>query len=80
MDPVKATIVVFITLFIVIVINIAIFVSARKNSLPRQINMFKQAASRARNPWISEDSMLEELSRLTAQFKEVDEQDPGADQ
>jgi len=70
MDPGKATLVVFITLIIVVMINVAIFVSARKSNLPKQVDMFKQAANRARNPWLSEDKMLEELSRLTAQIKE----------
>ena len=71
MDPVKAAIVVVITLAVVVVLNLAIYVYARRGrrGLPHEIELFKRAAQRARNPWGKEDDMLDELSRLTAELK-----------
>lgn len=71
MDPVKAGIVILITLVVIVIINLAIYVSARRGrrGLPHEIEMLKRAANRARNPWVKEDAMLEELSRLTEALK-----------
>lgn len=71
MDPVKAGIVILITLVVIVIINLAIYVYARRGrrGLPHEIEMLKRAANRARNPWVKEDAMLEELSRLTEALK-----------
>jgi uncharacterized membrane protein len=71
MDPVKAGIVILITLVVIVIINLAIYVYAKRSrrGLPHEIEMLKRAANRARNPWVKEDAMLEELSRLTEALK-----------
>jgi hypothetical protein len=72
MDPVKAGIVILITLVVIVIMNLAIYVYARRgrHGLPHEIEMLKRAANRARNPWGKEDAMLEELSRLTEALKD----------
>ncbi len=71
MDPVKAGIVILITLVVIVIINLAIYFYARRgrHGLPHEIEMLKRAANRVRNPWVKEDTMLEELSRLTEALK-----------
>jgi hypothetical protein len=69
MDLSKAALVICITLVIVIVINAAIYATYRRGRGPSTIDMFRQAARTARDPWKVEDDALEELSQLTAQFR-----------
>jgi len=69
MDPSRVFLVVCITLFIVVGINAAIYVSVtRKNSIG-QIELMRRAANRARDPWKPEDDNLKELSRLVSDLK-----------
>ncbi len=69
MDPSRVFLVVCITLFIVVGINAAIYVSVtRKNSIG-QIELMRRAANRARDPWKPEDDNLKELSRLVSELK-----------
>jgi hypothetical protein len=70
MDLSKAALVVCITIIIVIAINAAIYASYRRGQGPSTIDMFRQAARTARDPWKVEDDALEELSQLTAQFRD----------
>lgn len=79
MDYGRAALVVFITLFIVIGVNAAIYVSftRRKNhSSVGQIEMLQRAARQVRNPWEKEDADLQELSQRvkTLRPKQVDEE------
>ncbi len=70
MDPNRVILVVCVTLFLVVGINAAIYVSfSRKNTIG-QIELMRRAANRARDPWGPEDANLQELSRLVADLKD----------
>lgn len=70
MNTEKAIIVVCLTLFIVIGFNVAIFLSFRGRGTRGQIDMFREAAQRVKDPWKDEDEALEELSKRVASLKE----------
>jgi len=63
MDPVKAAIVIAITLVIVVIFNVLLYLGARGNRTSRQIDLFKKAIGQISNPWENEDNMLNELSQ-----------------
>lgn len=69
MDTGRAALVIFLTLVIVIGVNVLIYLSLRNRSSIGQIEMLRRAARRARNPWEDEDNDLRELSRRVAEFK-----------
>jgi len=69
MDLDRAFLVVCVTLFIVIGINAAIYVSYSRKNTVGQIELFRRAAKRARDPWEPEDANLRELSRLVSELK-----------
>lgn len=77
MDLSKAALVVCLTLFIVIGINAAIYVSLarRKHNSVGQIELLRRAASRARDPWEQENTDLRELSRRVTELKEKGSRD-----
>jgi len=66
----KITLVVGLTLIIVIGVNVALYFGFRDRSLPHQIELFRKAARRARNPWQDEDDALGELANLVAKLKD----------
>lgn len=70
MNTEKAIIVVCLTLLIVIGFNAAIFLSFRRRGTRGQIDMFREAAQRVKDPWKDEDEALEELSKRVASLKE----------
>jgi len=70
MDTDRAALVICLTLFIVIGINAAIYVSFRRGEGVRQVDLFRQAFKTARQPWKSEDDALKELSDLVSDIKE----------
>ena len=70
MDLGRAALVVCITIAVVIAINAAIYATYRRGKGPSTIDMFRTAARTARDPWKGEDDALQELSQLTAQFRE----------
>ncbi len=70
METDKVLIVVCLTLFLVVGINAAIYVSLRGGGTQSQIDLFRRAAQRARQPWKDEDEALEELSKRVAALKE----------
>jgi hypothetical protein len=74
MDYSKAFWVICITLILVIGLNASIYVAftRRKNEIS-QVDLFRQAANRARAPWHEEDKDLEELSKIVAELKKKDE-------
>ena len=79
MDPSRVFLVVCITLFVVVGINAAIYVSVtRKNSIG-QIELMRRAANRARDPWKPEDDNLKELSRLVSDLKATGDNPKGSD-
>ena len=69
MDTDRAALVICLTLFIVIGINAAIYVSFRRGEGVRQVDLFRQAFKTARQPWKSEDDALKELSDLVSDIK-----------
>lgn len=58
-----------LTLFLVVGINAAIYASLRGGGTQTQIDLFRRAAQRARQPWKDEDEALQELSRRVAALK-----------
>lgn len=70
MDYERVALVVCLTLFIIIGINAALYVTlTRRNGTIGQIELMRRAARRARHPWEEEDKSLEELSRLVAPYR-----------
>ena len=69
MDPNRVFLVVCITIVGVIAFNALIYLSLRRGNEANAVDMFRQAAKRARNPWKDEDDALEELSNLVASLK-----------
>lgn len=76
MDPGRALIVVGITLVIVILFNVAIYLSARGDRTIDQVEMLRRAGRRFRNPWGVEDKMLDELSQAAAKLRD-EKESPG---
>jgi len=70
MDYEKATLVCCITLFLVVGVNAAIYVSLADKRTIGQIELFRRATNRAQKPWGEEDQTLQELSRKVAELKE----------
>lgn len=70
MDTENVLLVVCLTLFLVIGINAALYVSLRGGGTQTQIDLFRRAAQRARQPWKEEDEALQELSERVAALKE----------
>jgi hypothetical protein len=77
MDPNKAFLVCCITLFLVIGINAAIYVSVSRKNTVGQIELMRRAASQARNPWGKEDKDLQELAGRVSRIKELREKAEG---
>lgn len=69
MDPNRILLVICLTLFIVVGINASIYALIRRGDAFRQIDLFRKAASQARDPWELEDQALEELSALVTELK-----------
>ncbi len=65
----KVTLVIGLTLIIVIGANVILYFAVRDRSLPHQIELFRRAARRARNPWQDEDDALGELSDLVSKLE-----------
>lgn len=66
----RVILIICLTVFLVIGFNAAIFLSLRGRNTQGQIDMFRQAAHRVRDPWKDEDEALEELSKRVASLKE----------
>jgi Sec-independent protein translocase protein TatA len=65
----KILLVIGLTVLIVVSVNVILFFGFRDRSLPHQIELFRRAARRARNPWQDEDNALGELSDLVAKLE-----------
>lgn len=74
METDRVLLVVCLTLFIVIGVNASIYSLLRRGDAFRQIDLFRKAASRARDPWHHEDNDLNELSSLVKQLRDKGEQ------
>lgn len=75
MDTSKVPLVLCLTLVIVIGINAALYVSLRGGSTAGQIELFRRAAQRARQPWKDEEDALNELSKRVAALKSEKKED-----
>jgi hypothetical protein len=69
-DPNRVLLVVCVTLFLVVGINAAIYVSLTRKNTVGQIELLRRAAHRARDPWGPENTDLKELSRLVSELKD----------
>lgn len=71
MDTQKAFLVISITLIIVVLINLAIYSMSKRgeSDTARQVKMFSNALTKARDPWAEDDAKLSELSRLVDEIK-----------
>jgi hypothetical protein len=67
----------FLVLGIVLALGLAlpvgIFLSSRRGQGAEQIELYKRAADRARNPWKAEDDDLKELSSKVKALKEQED-------
>lgn len=71
----KAALVIGITLVAVVLFNILLYYSVTRRSnrgggMAGQIDLFRKAAGRTRNPWEEEDRNLQELARLARRLRE----------
>jgi len=77
MDPNRAILICCITLFLVIGINAAIYVSVSRKNTVGQIELMRRTARQARNPWGKEDKDLQELAAHVSKIKELREKGDG---
>jgi len=75
MDVSKATLVICITVFVVIVINAAIYSTFRRKDGTGAVDLFHKAARQARNPWENEDTQLQELSKKVEEIRRREDQE-----
>ena len=75
MDSTKIILVVCITLAAVAILNAAIYAALRRGNESGQIELFKRAVRRSRQPWQSEDDALNELSRRVEELKRKETHD-----
>ena len=81
MDLDKALLVIILTVGAVILFNVMIYLSARRGNEVTTIDLMRNAARRARNPWQDEDDALQELSDIVSGFKPGDgKTDPAEEQ
>jgi hypothetical protein len=75
MDTTKIILVVCITLAAVAILNAAIFAALRRGNESGQIELFRRAVRRSRQPWQPEDDALNELSRRVEELKRKESHD-----
>jgi len=66
MDLDRAFLVVCLTVGAVILFNVMIYLSLRRGNEVTTVDLMRNAARRARNPWKDEDDALQELSEIVA--------------
>jgi hypothetical protein len=74
MDSSKIPLVICLTVLIVVGVNATLLVALRRGNDVGQIELFKRAAGRARQPWIHEDEALVELSKRVADLRKKTEE------
>ncbi len=71
MDTQKALLVISITLVVVILFNLAIYIAVkRRKDQVGEIELFRRALKRARDPWREEKANLEALSKQVAAIQQ----------
>ena len=74
MNSEKALIVIGITLVVVILLNLALYAAVmRRKKKVGDVELFRRAISRARDPWKNEKNDLQALSKQVAELQENDE-------
>jgi hypothetical protein len=75
MDFEKAFLVISVTLIIVILLNLGLYtlVKRRKNTVG-EVELFRRAMNKARNPWEDEQAKLESLAKQVAELKKESSQ------
>jgi hypothetical protein len=63
---------ILIFMILVVGVNAALVLLARRNNMATGIRLWRKALRRARNPWEPENKDLEELSRLVDSLKDQD--------
>jgi hypothetical protein len=71
MDLERAFLVICLTIAAVVVFNVILYLAFRRGDEVTTINLLRNAAQRARNPWQDEDDALQELSELVSNLKSV---------
>ena len=66
MDLDRAFLVICLTVGAVILFNVMIYLSLRRGNEVTTVDLMRNAARRARNPWKDEDDALQELSDIVA--------------
>lgn len=73
MDMTRAGLVVALTLIIVVAVNVVIYYMVAHDRSNKgtagQIELFRRAARRVRDPWQDEDNALKELSQRVEELK-----------
>jgi len=73
MDLDRAFLVVCLTVGAVILFNVMIYLSLRRGNEVTTVDLMRNAARRARNPWKDEDDALQELSDIVAGLRSDNE-------
>ena len=76
MDIGRAGLIIALTLIGVVIINVLIYFSIKGNRTHHQIELFRKASLRIKDPWEQEDSDLSELAELVKGLGNADDQ-PG---
>ncbi len=71
-----ALVVILILVVVVVGVNGALYFSLRRGGGTQHFKLWRNAASRARNPWQQEDDDLAALSRLVSELKNPPGSDP----
>jgi len=69
MDLDRAFLVICLTVGAVILFNVMIYLSLRRGNEVTTVDLMRNAARRARNPWKDEDDALQELSDIVASLR-----------
>ena len=69
MDPTRVVLVVCLTVFIVVIINLVIYFSIAGRKKGGEAGVWSQVLANARNPWKTELLRMEELSQRVAELK-----------
>lgn len=80
MDYNKVALVVCLTLFIVVGVNAAIYVTLRRRNEVSQIELLRRAAKTARQPWQSEDEDLRRLAEMVKGLRQSEGENKGQDE
>jgi hypothetical protein len=67
--------VILVLVGLVVGVNGALYLSLRRGGGGQHFKLWRNAASRARNPWQQEEDNLEALSKLVSELQKRDQED-----